>query len=147
MPLGAFAPLPIRLGGSAADGWTATQHARVCADMVSVKRTAPLAVVSVTVNASTATASGIFQGTSGYSSVGAVRNADGDATFSLPATWSDAYGVEHRVVPRVAEGTCANNMVHTFASCMCSVSGSAIRVVTTAVSGTARNGTSTVVVY
>lgn len=37
---GAFAPLPLRLGGA---GIASAQHARVCADMVAVSRVMPLA--------------------------------------------------------------------------------------------------------
>jgi len=42
MAIGGFAPLPLRLGGTGVDGWTAAQHARCCADLVAIKRTAPL---------------------------------------------------------------------------------------------------------
>ena len=48
MGFGGFCPLPIRLGGDAESGWAATQHARVCADLVAYKRTAPLAVLTFT---------------------------------------------------------------------------------------------------
>lgn len=44
--LGAFAPLPIRLGGSATEGLAAAQHARICADMTAVARVAPFAVLT-----------------------------------------------------------------------------------------------------
>lgn len=47
MPLGALAPLPIRLGGTPENGVTAKQHARLCADLVAVKRTLPFAVVTL----------------------------------------------------------------------------------------------------
>lgn len=41
MPVtGGMCPLPWRLGGDASTGLTAEQHARICADMVAVKRTA-----------------------------------------------------------------------------------------------------------
>lgn len=55
MALGAFAPLPIRLGGSATEGWTAEQHARLCADLLAVKRTAPVLVMRVHLNATDTT--------------------------------------------------------------------------------------------
>lgn len=48
MPLGGFAPLPIRLGGSATDGWSPEAHARACADLVAVKRTVPLVKITYT---------------------------------------------------------------------------------------------------
>jgi hypothetical protein len=46
--LGGFAPLPIRLGGTAQNGLTAAQHARICADMVAMARTMPLARIGLT---------------------------------------------------------------------------------------------------
>jgi hypothetical protein len=39
--------LPIRLGGSATLGWSATQHARMASDMAAVSRSAPLASLTV----------------------------------------------------------------------------------------------------
>ena len=46
MPFGGYAPLPLRLGGTATNGLTAQQHSRMCADLVAVKRTAPLAALT-----------------------------------------------------------------------------------------------------
>ena len=43
--LGGFAPLPLRLGGSAEQGVTAAQHARLCADLVALSRVQPFAVL------------------------------------------------------------------------------------------------------
>ncbi|HEX5076139.1 MAG TPA: hypothetical protein VFW03_23200 [Gemmatimonadaceae bacterium] len=40
--------LPLRLGGTATNGWTAAQHARVAADLVAVGRTTPIATFSFT---------------------------------------------------------------------------------------------------
>jgi hypothetical protein len=48
MPLGLFAPMPLRLGGSAEEGWTAAQHARACADLVALKKSAFLAIWTYT---------------------------------------------------------------------------------------------------
>jgi hypothetical protein len=45
---GAFAPLPIRLGGTARNGLTDAQHARLCADMVAMARSLPLARIGLT---------------------------------------------------------------------------------------------------
>ncbi len=50
MALGAFAPFPIRLGGSSREGITAAGHARMAADLVAVGRTLPLAVLELTVD-------------------------------------------------------------------------------------------------
>lgn len=43
---GAFAPFPVRLGGKAEDGLVASQHARLCADVVALARVAPVAAWS-----------------------------------------------------------------------------------------------------
>lgn len=42
MPFGGFAPLPLRLGNDL----SAAQHARMCADLVAIKRTLPFAVIT-----------------------------------------------------------------------------------------------------
>lgn len=55
MAFGAFAPLPLRLGGSATEGWTAAQHARACADLVALKRAAPFAVLTFSLSGDVAT--------------------------------------------------------------------------------------------
>jgi hypothetical protein len=41
--------LPLRLGGDGPTGWSAEQHARLCADLVAIKRTAPLCAFTWTV--------------------------------------------------------------------------------------------------
>lgn len=88
MPFGAFAPLPIRLGGNAVEGWTATQHARTAADAVAVKRGAPLAVLTVTIN------SGVVTVTSYWGQNGAGL-ANAPSTYGLGFAgvleWSKAY--------------------------------------------------------
>lgn len=42
---------PIRLSPESLTGWSAAQHARFCADLVAMKRVAPLAVVTFTLAA------------------------------------------------------------------------------------------------
>ncbi len=50
---GAFSPCPIRLTSvDSIHGWSASQHARMCSDLVSAWRTLPLAILTVQVNAS-----------------------------------------------------------------------------------------------
>jgi hypothetical protein len=46
MPLGGFAPCPLPLGGTALDGWSAEQHARLAADLKAAVSAAPFAVYS-----------------------------------------------------------------------------------------------------
>lgn len=48
MAFGGFAPLPMRLGGGAEDGWFATQHARLAADVAAASRTLPFAILTIT---------------------------------------------------------------------------------------------------
>lgn len=50
MGFGGFCPLPLRLGGDETSGWTATQHARLAADLVCAKRATPLAVITFTID-------------------------------------------------------------------------------------------------
>ena len=53
---GGFSPLPGRLGGGDLESLNANQHARLCADLLAVRRTAPLAVAKITVDESESTA-------------------------------------------------------------------------------------------
>lgn len=46
--LGGFCPMPLRLGGSVTEGWTASQHARASADAVAISRVQPFAWVTFT---------------------------------------------------------------------------------------------------
>jgi hypothetical protein len=50
MALGGFAPLPLPLGGTATDGLTAEQHARVAADLKAAVGAAPFAVYCQTIS-------------------------------------------------------------------------------------------------
>lgn len=50
MALGGFAPCPLPLGGSATDGLTAEQHARVAADLKAAVLSAPFAVLAIVPN-------------------------------------------------------------------------------------------------
>lgn len=47
MGSGGIYPLPIRLGGTAREGWRAEQHARACADLVTLQRVLPLCMFSL----------------------------------------------------------------------------------------------------
>lgn len=47
MPFGAFCPLPLRLGPDKQRGWSAQAQSRLAADLVAVKRTTPLAQLTV----------------------------------------------------------------------------------------------------
>lgn len=60
MPLGGYAPLPLRLGGSSTDGWVAPQHARVAADLVVLQRVMPFVTWTYSVAAGTVTVESYF---------------------------------------------------------------------------------------
>lgn len=92
-PLGALAPLPLRLGGTAKNGLTAAQHARIAADYVAAKRVAPLAVWTYTLAAGVVTLHGYigqngagsaFAWTSEVVGTGAVRWTFDERNFVDP---------------------------------------------------------------
>jgi hypothetical protein len=89
MTFGATSYLPLRLGGSPEDGWAPEQHARLCADLVALKRVAPLASWVCEVGAGTASIT-YYVGQNGNGLAYAPTptwNATGDVSF----VWSSAY--------------------------------------------------------
>lgn len=101
---GGFCPLPARLGGDALTGWTASQHARMAADLVAVKRTGPLCVFSWT-----QAGAGILPVVISYTGMNGtgLAYAPGGITGQLGFAWSpgrftDAYGVSCPILPRHA---------------------------------------------
>lgn len=103
MPFGAFAPLPLRLGGSAEEGWAPEQHARLCTDLVSIRRVLPLARVLVT-HAGTAAVTQ-YWGQNGAGLLYApfiVTNGTGDVSLTFPAYWEDDYGSQYPIKLRQA---------------------------------------------
>lgn len=99
MPFGGFAPLPLRLGPSAQEAWSAAQHARMAdavASMYSVGRFAVMhyeksgAVVTVT----------FYAGRNGvglqYAPTPTVVG-NGSVLWTWPAQWDDALGETHLV--------------------------------------------------
>jgi hypothetical protein len=107
MVWGALAPLPIRLGGSAEEGWAPEQHARLCADLVAVKRTAPLARLYVAQDSGGPFAATVtsYRGQSGvglaYAPSISVTGA-GDVTLTFPAYWTDEFGRQYPLKIRQA---------------------------------------------
>jgi hypothetical protein len=99
MPLGLFAPLPLRLGGSAEEGWSAADHARVCADLVLLKKSAPLAVWTFTKVGATVTIHDYY-GLNGAGAVYAPDDISLIGTGAVGFNWSirlfeDPYQVVH----------------------------------------------------
>ena len=96
MPFGAFAPLPIRLGGSAEEGLTPEQHARLCADLLAAKFVAPLATWTFTKSGATVTVES-YVGQNGAGLAHAPVASAGATGFSgfgwTSQSFTDPYGV------------------------------------------------------
>lgn len=96
---GGFAPLPLRLGGSAEHGWTAAQHARFAADWVALQRVAPFAVLTFLKAGATVT---VENYTAMHGSGAAVAPTPtvvgaGEVIWDWPRVFTDAFGVESPV--------------------------------------------------
>lgn len=76
--------LPLRLGGSTKNGWSAAQHARFAADLLAVQRTGPLASFVYVNGASSPTHYRGWNG-AGPTHAPTVSGSTGDITF----TWAD----------------------------------------------------------
>lgn len=103
MPFGGYAPLPIRLGGDSETGLTPEQHARLCADLLAVKRTQALAILRFTKSGATVTINSYF-GMNGsgllYAPTPGVVST-GVVNFSwLSGVFTDAYGITAPVQAR-----------------------------------------------
>lgn len=102
MALGAFAPMPLRLGGNALEGLTAAQHARLVADLAAAKRVAPLCVLTWVHNSFAANIVVDYLGMNGAGAAFAPTLSNGasdDVTFITLPTWTDPYGISSK--PRV----------------------------------------------
>ncbi len=103
MPFGGFAPFPLRLGGSAQEGLSPEQHARICADLVAAKNVAPLAVWTYTKVGAVITISD-YRGQNGIGSdfaPTAVAGSTGVAQFDWqPHQFTDPYGVPYSFLTR-----------------------------------------------
>jgi hypothetical protein len=93
--------MPLRLGGSEEDGWTAAQHARVCADLVALKRSAFLAVWTYTKSGTSAVISdyyGLNGAGSLYQPDSISAGLDGHTTFAWSARlFEDPYQVSYPI--------------------------------------------------
>ncbi len=148
MPLGAFAPLPLRLGGSDTEGWSVTKHARMCADLVALKRSAPLCVFTFTKSGATVTIHSYFgQNGAGLSyapdTVAVIGTGNTKFSWSL-RSFSDPYDVTYPIYIKhgVASGhstTYLAGRVVTFAN--------GASVITYNSAGSAADGKATVVLY
>lgn len=149
MPLGGYAPLPIRLGGSATHGWSPEAQARAAADLVAIKRTVPLFKITFTSAHPTgptihALHSGHGVG-SAYFPDDQIANGVGDTSMRWSARrWSDAYEISHPFIFRHAEA-CLHGATAGFATVQCDVWGIRVRSFTAA--GAAVNAKVSVWVY
>ncbi len=110
MPLGAFAPLPLRLGGSATEGISAAQHARLSADLVALKRVQPLAKWHFSQIATPPYTVTITQyrgqNGAGLAYAPTVTDVNGGVDFQWPSQYfEDEYGVQWPFRIRMCEVT------------------------------------------
>jgi hypothetical protein len=91
MPLGAFAPLPLRLGGSPEEGWPAANHARFCADLCAVKRVQPLASWDYNQSSSSVVTISNYRGQAGTGLTLAPTATGGGSTGYAIFQWADPY--------------------------------------------------------
>ncbi len=109
MAFGAFAPLPLRLGGSPEEGWAPEQHARMCADVQALKRRAPLArwtyVQTGTGSSDYTFAYYLGQNGNGllYVPTSVTVNGTGDISFAYASQYfEDDYGTQYPIRIRTA---------------------------------------------
>lgn len=104
MALGGLAPLPLRLGGSATDGLTSAQHARMVADVVALRRVSSLAELVYDTTGGVVTVIS-YRGANGSGPGLAPTptfNGTGDVTWAWPAEFTDAAGKTRQTVVRMA---------------------------------------------
>jgi hypothetical protein len=98
MITGALAPLPLRLGPGGVESVSPEQHARLCADLMALKRVARLATWFCEVGAGTAEITSYFgQNGNGLAyAPTATWNATGDVSFVWPSNYfEDDYEIQH----------------------------------------------------
>ncbi len=88
--LGGYAPLPLRLVADALRGLSASQHARLCADLTATVASAPFGIVTYEQTGATALD---FVGYTGMNGVGedAAPTIEAISTGVCKVTWADAY--------------------------------------------------------
>jgi hypothetical protein len=91
---GAFSYFPLRLGGTATEGWPAPNHARFCADLVAMKRVMPLASWSYNTTDGVTNYHGMM-GTGAAHAPTVTVNGTGDYSFQWALqSFEDDYGIE-----------------------------------------------------
>ena len=98
MPLTGLNTLPLPLGGTAENGWTAEQQSRVANDLAALRRTSPFAVLSGDTG-STPEISAYY----GWNGVGSsfaptiTHIVNGHIRLTWPTSYEDNYGVQHAI--------------------------------------------------
>lgn len=106
MPLGGFAPCPLPLGGTALDGVTAEQHARLAADLKAAVATAPFAVYGEKIIGGSLKQTYISQHGNGTSAMPLVSTGGvGVVNFDWNLGYSDEYDVAQPTNIRHAQVT------------------------------------------
>lgn len=96
---GAFCPLPLRLGGSTTEGWTAAQHARVVGDRTALARTSHFAWITFTLSSGVVT----LHSYNGMPGMGltfapiATPVATGHTQWTWPVSQADSYEIREPV--------------------------------------------------
>jgi hypothetical protein len=102
MPLGGFAPLPIRLGVD----FDSPSHARLAADLQAILKSQVLCRLTYTPGTTV-----VIHDYVGMNGAGpawaptATYNTTGDVTFTFPNTFTDSYSVEEPIAIRYAKAT------------------------------------------
>lgn len=110
MPLGGFAPLPLRLGGSATEGLVSPQHARLTADLIAIKRVQPLLVITYSKSGGTITIE-YYYAMNGVGSLfvpTAASLGTGQTQLTFSKNFTDAYGIVYPIQIRHGLGTVHN---------------------------------------
>lgn len=106
MAFGAFAPLPLRLGGDAKTGWRASEHARVAADLVAIGRTSRLGFLAGRLSTTPTQVTGAWMqwgtGTPAYPQI--VKIGTGQARLTFPVAPDDELEEPHTLLIRSAKG-------------------------------------------
>lgn len=117
MPLGGYAPLPLRLGGNELTGLTAEQWKRVGGSMTCSKRTTASAFFHILKSGSTVTITNYYgaNGNGANNAPVATVNGTGDVTLAFtPPVWVDPWDQTHQIWIRAAmvgSNTSANQAV------------------------------------
>lgn len=93
MAFGAFAPLPLRLGGTAETGWTAAQFSRFAADLLAARSARRFAVLTYTQGATPTVL--MYRGVNGVGTAHAptiTNTGTGADTITFPAYYDDPRG-------------------------------------------------------